>query len=249
MSVPGRRRGRQDAVINPPRLLANPSQRLRFRFSLLAPTDLGPLQVTRACLLNLLVVATGSSGTSNVLWPVIGGIKIVNVDLWQLPPTGGASAIPPSLQLEWLSNNGPPYLVSRTQMSSIATKFSTRPPVNSRAALWSNAEGNTSIQPTTGMNEPLFTIQYDANTSSAAELGAVIDIVADVVLAFNLPSFLTFTTAGAVNFRTGLLALPLDTLNFNGNLAGLASHPDGRPDALVSTAGVAITPTALVRTD
>jgi hypothetical protein len=105
-----------------------------FRFSC---TTGGVKSITRAQLLNLLVMNGSVSGTAN--YRLCDAVKIRRIRIWSNPPgvaQGAANSVAVSLQ--WFSEYGPTKVVSDSGIGfSDGAKLSTRPPPMSLASFWS----------------------------------------------------------------------------------------------------------------
>jgi hypothetical protein len=97
----------------------------------------GVKSITRAQLLNLLVMNGSVAGTQN--YRLCDAVKIRRIRVWSNPPgvaQGGANSSPISLQ--WFSEYGPTKVVSDSGIGfSDGAKLSSRPPPMSLASFWS----------------------------------------------------------------------------------------------------------------
>jgi hypothetical protein len=132
--------------------------------------------ITRAQLLNLMVMGSPSANTS---YRMADAVKVRRVRIWGNPP-GVSSALISPTAIQWFSENGPTKIISDNGMgSTYGAKVSSRPPSESLAGFWS----------LTGTNEATVLFDLFANTG---------DIV-DVELSFRLQNqFLVATGSEAV---------------------------------------------------
>jgi len=146
----------QGGGIQPPPFVPTVSLSHRFRFT--SGTNTGVFTITRASLLNLLVVAT--SATTSVR--LLEAIRLRGVEIWTNPSALGAA--PSNLQLEWLGENGPSTVISNISMGVRPAHIRTQPPPRSSAQWWSMSGQQES--------DNLFVITVGANS--------VIDLTVDM---------------------------------------------------------------------
>jgi hypothetical protein len=173
-----------------PQLTASPIFNLTFRFYM--QPAVAPVHISRAAMLNRLVM--GSSAIA--AYRIFSGAKINKVDmLGYVNPATIPSTTPATVQLQWISEEGCPKLITDTSVSlTVPPTISSRPPVRSLASFWS----------LTGTNEAdeLFTF--------SSSFGGVMDInlsfiLQDSVLGEFSPVVLVVT--GAVAGTIGAPAL------------------------------------------
>jgi len=137
------------------------SIRFKHRFRFLANSHAGPTSITRANLLNLVVVGTASSTSSRIF----SGAKLNRVEMWAVAGSTTTSATT-TISVEWLSSYGPSSEVSDNGNSLNTAHLVTTPPRQSLASFWSLTGSNES--------EVLFNI--------ISEQGCIVDVWVDFVL-------------------------------------------------------------------
>jgi hypothetical protein len=142
----GRNRGRS-SVNHIPSFQANVRMKHRFRFIAIIS---GGYNITRANLLNLMVMGVGS----NVAYRLFGAVKLNKIEMWN---SGNAVGAPSTIALEWLSNLGPTTEISDTGNVFNWAHIVTSPPRTCLAGFWSQSGVNES--------EVLFSIQVQAGTT------------------------------------------------------------------------------------
>lgn len=139
----------------------------------------GVHSVTRAQLLNLLVMQTGN----NTAFRICDAVRVRKIKIWGNPPGLANVGVVPPCTVQWFSEQGPSKLVSDVGMgSTFGAKVSTRPPLMSLAGFWS----------LTGTNEA--TLLFDIS----CEAGDTID----VDLTFRVQN--QFLTAGGAEAVTSV---------------------------------------------
>lgn len=133
----------------------------------------GVHSITRAQLLNLLVMTTGA----NVAYRICEAVKVRRVKIWGNPPGIVGVGIVPPCSVQWFSEAGPSRIVTDVGMgSTFGAKINTTPPQQSLAGFWS----------LTGTNEA--TVLFD--------LGCEAGDTVDVDLTFKVQNqFMTATGA------------------------------------------------------
>jgi len=117
----------------------------------------GVHSITRAQLLNLLVMTTGA----NVAYRICESVKVRRVKIWGNPPGLAAAGVVPPCSVQWFSEAGPSRIVTDVGMgSTFGAKINTTPPQQSLAGFWS----------LTGTNEA--TVLFDLG----CEAGDTIDV-------------------------------------------------------------------------
>jgi len=114
--------------------------RCRLRFQKNAGASGAPINLTRANLLNLMLVGSGAM----LCYRIISGIKLKR---FEVISTYGASisSDPVAISLEWLSNYGPSSEISDTASNVSANAcLKTSPPKQSLASFWSLTGNNES---------------------------------------------------------------------------------------------------------
>lgn len=222
--------------------------RLRYAGSI-TPTQ--PVQITRGCLLSMLVTQVVATATPATLTfaPILGAVRIKKVSVWQEQATPSTSH-GDSMSFEYLSDLGRPLKVTRSVISSVASPLVVSPPPNSRADMWS------STQPTTASkNEILFQLTYDSavpTAGTADTLNYILDLDFEYVVSNDYSSKIVATAsfhAGAGTPILGLGALPLDVLDTSGSTGAQSLLPLGVTNILKDVAGFSIALSAVVRTN
>lgn len=229
-----------------------PAIRRQLRYSGFV-TSTAQVNVTRASLLSMLVSSPGAPSSGGaaatvVYTPLFESVRIRNITV-TMPAVTGPSTTDPfqSLTFEWLSYLGRNVRLTKTVTSSLGTRFTTTPPRDSRAALWSSA--NISANAVSSVEEILFTISHtpDSQTASAS-ISLLVDIDFDAVVSNDTQSTITAQYAAITNtLNAGIFALPLDAINANLTMASNRLNPVGYPDYRIDSTGAALLPTALVR--
>jgi hypothetical protein len=100
--------------------------------------------ITRAELLNLYCMATGTTTSSRI----IEAIRVKSIEIWTNPPALGAA--PLTVSVEWVGVQAPSTIISDTSMGVLPAHVRTRPPPRSSDQWWSMTGQNE--------NDPLMTI-------------------------------------------------------------------------------------------
>jgi len=137
-----------------------PTIKFSHKFRFVNGTGSGTYTITRAQLLNLVVV-TPSAITSARIFEAV---RLKNVEVWSNPSALGSA--PTTLSLEWLGPYGPSTVVSDTSMGVSPAHIRTSPPKSSSDMWWCMSGFNESDQ--------LFTLILPAD--------CVIDVTLDVRL-------------------------------------------------------------------
>jgi hypothetical protein len=129
----GKARGRKSVspgVLSPPKFVPTISLGHKFRFT--TGTNSVVFQgITRAMLLNLYTMATGTTVQNRILTAV----KIKRVSVWGgVPALGGA---PTSIEVEWLGSNAPSTIHTDSSMGVRPSFVTTVPPRDSSDRWWS----------------------------------------------------------------------------------------------------------------
>jgi hypothetical protein len=146
------------AAVRPPQF--TPTMRAKHKFRFLNSAG-STKTITRANLLNLVVVATTSSASSRI----IEGIRLRSVEVWTSPPSLGTA--PLSCSVEWVGSNAPSTIQSDTSMGVLPAHVKSRPPPMSSNQWWSMSG--------TDETDPLFTII--ASTESVCDVAVTIRYV------------------------------------------------------------------------
>jgi hypothetical protein len=129
---PRRRKARNNlgagGPLQPPAFIPTLKLPHKFRFVCAAG---GTVQVNRANLLNLVLVATSATTTARL----IEGIRLVSVEAWSNPVALGST--PTTVQLEWQGINSPSTVISDTSMGVRPAHIRCIPPPNSSNQWWS----------------------------------------------------------------------------------------------------------------
>lgn len=201
--------------LNPGVLNSQPSSRRRLRFSGTISSS-AVTNITRACVLSLLNFnASNAASTTHVLIPMISAARLISVDVWTPQQTNSNSATPlPGISFEWATDLGKPTKKTRMTLSSIASKFTERPPRNSRAADWSVAGSLAAT-----LAEVLFVLSVEdsALAGGNSTIPVVIDVALEYITVDESASTLTFTTSNE-SLPVGLSGLWLDNLTTSGAL-------------------------------
>jgi hypothetical protein len=170
----GGRNGENQAVAHPPQFVATKMITSRSRFRAAAAN--GALSVTRAILLNTLVM-NSASGTTN--YRLFSGIRLRSIEMW----FSSASSTTP-ISVEWTSTYGPSRIVSDSPVGTAQpAHVKSTPPPQSLASFWSLTGQNES--------EVVMILSYDTP--------AFIDITYDAILQNGEAAVSVTTTAnGAV---------------------------------------------------
>ncbi len=174
----------------PPQFSA--SKRITGRARYLAASANAGLSITRAFLLNHLVL-NSASGTTN--YRILSGFRLRSIEMWQSSATSTTA-----LSVEWTSSYGPSTVISDTPVgTAFAAHVSSSPPRDSQAAFWSLTGSNES--------EVVMILSFDQQ--------AVIDITFEAIVQNGeAPVAVTTTasgTAGAV-YMTYLSGVTTTTL-------------------------------------
>jgi hypothetical protein len=134
--MPRRKRKNKRNSSTVPRILqidASVRVRHRYRFQKGSAASGAPINITRANLLNLMLVGSGAfSG-----YRIIAGIKLKRIEIISTFGTGSTTD-PVPISLEWLSNYGPSAQSSDTASNvSVNACIKTSPPKQSLASFWS----------------------------------------------------------------------------------------------------------------
>jgi hypothetical protein len=125
-------------IMNPIQQI-NATINLKHRFRYTANNGATNVTVTRANLLNNLMVNISSS-TGN--WAIISALKLDRIEMVSPAISVGA---PSTISVEWLSTYGPSVIVSDTSNSTaIQCVVRSSPPRNSLASFWSLSNSNES---------------------------------------------------------------------------------------------------------
>lgn len=134
------------------------NRKARFQYG---NTASGTLSLTRAMLLNHLVVANSATSVVRIL----SGFRLKSITLWAVQNSTSASFqfLPETVSVEWTSNYGPSVIVSDTSMSVQPAYVQTSPPSNSLASFWSLTGSNESevIALISGVYGMIIDITYD----------------------------------------------------------------------------------------
>ncbi len=105
-------------------------------------TSSSTLNLTRAMLLNHLVVAKTTTTATRLL----SGIRLAHIQIWYFPTGNAASEqyVPNTVSVEWTSTYGPSVIVSDTSLSIEPASILTKPPKDSLASFWSLTGTNES---------------------------------------------------------------------------------------------------------
>lgn len=130
-----RRGGRQQGLgggrnrLQPPPFI--PTLKLSHKFRFESGANTGTFSVTRANLLNLVLVATSAITTARL----IEAVRLQSVEVWANPVALGAP--PNNLFIEWLGENSPSTLIGDTGMGVRPPHVSAFPPSSSSNRWWS----------------------------------------------------------------------------------------------------------------
>jgi hypothetical protein len=131
-----------------PQLITSSTVNHTFRYYYAGSGQTNPttsITVSRAQLLNTLVMNTGNSTTN---YRILNSIKVNHISMWSTALSGltGSNGLGPStMQLEWLSTYGPSKLISDTTVNPAQScMIDSRSPPNSLACFWSTSGSNES---------------------------------------------------------------------------------------------------------
>jgi hypothetical protein len=208
-----RRTSRPPAImLNPPAVNATPIVRRRFQFTGSIDDTTNPsLFVTRQCLLSLLYGCGASNANTNFTGaPVYGSVRIRRV-ICHIATDNTSTSSPIDVfqapYFEWISDVGPLQKRTRVSMTaSVPTHFTTVPPSNSRAGMWSRASASSST-----LSEIIFALRGDfTNLGNTRTYRVVLTLDMDCVTTdFDGASLLLQTTAVST---AGIYAAPLDNV-------------------------------------
>lgn len=199
--------------LNPPQVNLTPVVRRRFQFTGFLDAANNPtLFVTRQCLLSLLYGCGASNANTNfTAAPTYGSVRIRRVVCHFATDNNSSGSAPVDTfqapYFEWISDVGPLQKKTRVSMtSSVPTHFTTVPPSNSRAAMWSRAASSSST-----LTEVILALRADfLNFASTSVFRVVLTIDVDAVTTdFDGSSLLLQTTSVTT---AGTYAAPLDNL-------------------------------------
>jgi len=187
-----------------------PSQYKKFRFygSL---TESAGIQVTRGCLLSLMV---GGIAAATTCLPLITGARIVSVRLTL--PGVTAPTVPQNVKFEWISNDGKPTQANLNNSSTAGNAVVLTPPANSRTRMWSKSSS-------TDLGEVMFQFNSTDQTIGAAT-NLYIDLIMEIVLGSSTPAIITMpatTVAGGITYAA------LDCLQTSGAVGTWIFFPIG----------------------
>jgi hypothetical protein len=172
----------------PPAFKASVASRHKFRF--VALNGVTNESVTRADLLNLMVVATGGTSACRLL----AGVRLLSISIWS-PIL--ATFDPQTVCVEWLGAYAPSSLISDTSVGMSPARLRTHPPVRSSAEWWTLL----------GQNESETLLNLTAPT------GSIVDVSLDLVFIDNESA--TSGTAPYTGLTTGQVYYGrLDGYNF-----------------------------------
>jgi len=130
-----RRRGRRRGLgggrnsVHPPQFV--PTMALSHKFRYINGANSGVFTITRANLLNQILVATSAVTTVRLFE----GIRLQSVEVWANPTALGSA--PTEVQVEWLGENSPSTLNSDMTMGVRPSHVATTPPPSSSNRWWS----------------------------------------------------------------------------------------------------------------
>jgi len=182
--------------VKPPSLEASISFGRTVRFT---AANSGVHSITRAQLLNLLVMTTGA----NTAYRICDAVKVKKIRIWGNPPGLASAGIVPPCSVQWFSEAGPSKIVSDVGMgSTFGAKINTAPPQMSLAGFWS----------LTGTNEAtvLFDIGCEAGDTIDVDLTFRIQNQFLTAAGAEAATMVSTTAAGTVGVVYGL-SLDLNT--------------------------------------
>lgn len=167
--------------LHPPQFMATKRFTTTARYlSSSASTGAG-IPVTRACLLNHLIMNINNNESN---YRYLSGVRLANIKMWSSTATLGAVT---TISVEWTSTYGPSTIKSDTSVGTAVPAFvSSAPPPNSLAKVWS----------LTGSNETdvLCLLQCPTNT--------IVDVVLECTIFDRETPVNVTTTAGGVTGQT-----------------------------------------------
>jgi len=155
------------------------SRTLRYRSTGTVPL----VQLYRRDFLNL-IYGVSTLGLTTA-FSVLGAIKIVSVRMWAFAASGDTSLNNVSADLTWFSANGPDSRLEDIGNSVRPAYISSRPPVRSLAAFWTNASST--------LSENLITL----NTTATS--GTIVDVHFQYTLVDGPARTLTIVAVGSDN--------------------------------------------------
>jgi len=213
--------GLQQTTFNPPAIVTSPPQRLCLRFQSTGTA----IRVTRGCLLNLAVTSLANATGAGSVVPSFTGVRINKVSLWQSQLAIGSS--PRSADFTWLSDLGQDIRLTRSYLAGPAAALITRPPRQSRAAMWSRADSAAAT-----IDEILFTVNADGVTPALIDIELSVtrgdvEVLGSSFAGANVISFTGGPVTGPTTTDNGLFYVPLDNLSPANTVGTWAWFPVG----------------------
>jgi len=226
-----------NGAVNPP--MINNAPRLSRRFQFNTTLDVTkPLTVTRQCLLSLLISISGAgNGVAQTAVPLMSAVRVKRLTL-HVPGSATSDTTHPIPSIEWLSDLGPPIVLTRPNLSStIPSVFSTAPPRLSRAAMWSRASAATLT-----LQEVIFSITVqDQGETQSTTIFPVLTVDVEYVNLCNDGASIAATFTGVTT--SGTYGMPLDCLTTSSVIGPNRWIPIGLPVPVPAASIVAFTRT------